>query len=45
MIVFVVLYARSHRDPWISLVFFLVAIATLVITMRQFRTLPQKRAY
>jgi predicted Na+-dependent transporter len=45
MIVFVVLYARSHRDPWISLVFFLVALATLVITVRQFRTLPPKRAY
>jgi peptidoglycan biosynthesis protein MviN/MurJ (putative lipid II flippase) len=45
MIVFVVLYTRNHRDPWISLVFFLIALATLVITMRQFRMLPPKKAF
>ncbi len=45
MIVFVVLYARNHRDPWISLVFFVVAVATLIVTMRQFRMLPPKKAF
>jgi uncharacterized membrane protein YfcA len=45
MIIFGVLYARHHRDPWISLVFFVVGLATLVITMRQFRMLPPKKAF
>jgi uncharacterized membrane protein YfcA len=45
MIISGVLYARHHRDPWISLVFFLVATATLIITVRQFRMLPPKRAF
>ncbi len=44
-IVFIVIYTLKHRDPWISLVFFLIGLATLAVTMRQFRTLPQTRAY
>ncbi len=43
MVVTIVIYTLGHRDPWISLVFFLIAIATLVITMRQFHTLPPNR--
>jgi peptidoglycan biosynthesis protein MviN/MurJ (putative lipid II flippase) len=45
MIIFGLLFTRSHRDPWISVAFFVVAIAILVITMRQFRTLPPNRAF
>jgi peptidoglycan biosynthesis protein MviN/MurJ (putative lipid II flippase) len=45
MIVSGLLYARHHRDPWLSLVFFFIALATLVITLRQFRMLPPTKAF
>ncbi len=45
MIVAMVLFTLSHRDPWISLIYLLVALGTLWFTIRQFRKLPAKRAY
>jgi hypothetical protein len=45
MILVVVLYTRAHPDPWMSLVFFLIAAATFVFTLRQFRMMPPRKAY
>ena len=36
---------RNPVDPWMSLVFFLIAVATLFLTFRQFRMLPPKKAF
>jgi uncharacterized protein involved in response to NO len=41
MVVVVVLYNLWHRDPWVSLAFFLIAVAVFCVTFRQFRTLPR----
>jgi hypothetical protein len=45
MVVTVVLLTRHHRDPWIELVFFLLAATTFWFTTRQFRMLPPKKAF
>ena len=45
MIVAVVLYTHAYPNPWVSLAFFLIAVVTFWVTVRQFRMLPPKRAF
>jgi hypothetical protein len=40
MVVVVVVYTLNHRDPWMSLVFFLIAVGIFGLTFRQFRMMP-----
>jgi hypothetical protein len=44
MFVVVVLYNRHHADPWVSLAFFLIAVANLSLIVRQHRMLPPNKA-
>jgi hypothetical protein len=34
----------SHVNPWLSLAFFVLAVTSLGVTYRQFRTLPPMRS-
>jgi len=43
MVVVVVIYNLGHRDPWMSLVFFLIAVTVFSVTFRQFRTLAPRK--
>jgi hypothetical protein len=43
MVVVVDLYHIQHRDPWMALVFFLIAVAVFCVTLRQFRMLPPRK--
>jgi TRAP-type uncharacterized transport system fused permease subunit len=45
MVVTIVLFTRSHRDPWVSLAFALVAAGVFWYSIRQFRMLPPKKAF
>jgi hypothetical protein len=45
MVVTVVLSTRVYSNPWMSLVFFLIAAATFWFTVRQFRMLPPRKAF
>jgi uncharacterized protein involved in response to NO len=45
MVVVVVLATHAYPNPWMSLVFFLIAAATFWLTVRQFRMLPPRKAF
>lgn len=45
MVVVVVLYKRHHADPWVSLGFFLIALVSLSLIIRQHRMLPPNKAF
>jgi protein-S-isoprenylcysteine O-methyltransferase Ste14 len=45
MVLVVVIYTRHHPNPWVMLVFFLIAVTGLSLIIRQHRTLPPSRAF
>jgi hypothetical membrane protein len=45
MVVVIVLYSRHHENPWLSLAFFVIAVGTLSLTIRQHRMLPPNKSY
>jgi hypothetical protein len=45
MIVVVLLYTRHHANPWVTLGFFLIAVAGLFLVVRQQRMLPPSKAF
>jgi hypothetical protein len=44
MLMVVVLYNHHHADPWVSLAFFLIAVANLSLIVHQHRMLPPNKA-
>jgi hypothetical protein len=45
MMVVVIVYTRTHANPWVSLAFFLIAVADFFLVIRQQRTLPPGKAF